>query len=113
MFSVASACKKSNNNVRRHITKYKTNKMQFMHGMSRLVQVDTNTYRKLHKMVDNNPAKLTVSIMNYGVTHIIDIDRLMVHMPDCEMVDEIDRPLEAYITNINTTDLDICDCCNE
>lgn len=107
MFAIASLSN-GKNGVRSHIVKYRKG-AQPMYPGSKIAQVDTNTYRRLHKQWNDGEAQAVMDTFDaMKFDHIIDVDAMTIHKPRCDKIGE--RHIPACIKDMSTVGLIVCDC---
>jgi len=107
MFAIASLSN-GKNGVRSHIVKYKKGIQPMFQG-SKIAQVDTNTYRRLHRLWNNGDGNEVMNTFNaMEFEYVIDVDALTIHKKGCDKVGE--KSIPACIKDMSTAGLKMCDC---
>jgi hypothetical protein len=110
MFAIASLSQ-GKNGVRSHVVKYRKGVQPFG-SETKIAQVDTTEYRRLHKMWNDGSVMDLMSAFNdKPYDYIIDIQSMTLHKEGCEHLGE--STLYASIIDVEAAGLTVCECVNE
>lgn len=108
MYAIASLSP-NQNGVRAHTVKFKKG-TQTLSSSSKIAQVDTDEYRRLHKISNDGDMVKLMSVFNdRRFEHVIDVQRLTLHKEGCQL-QVVEASLPASIIDEKATGLELCAC---
>ena len=107
MYAIASLSL-GKNGVRSHINKYKKGEQAIATG-TKIAQVDTNEYRRLHKLSNHGSiSELLAAFNDRPYDYTIDVQSLTLHKNGCEDIGEV--TISASIIDEQASGLYRCTC---